>query len=76
VNINSTKERIQDQGYKVSMLKIQGTRKQLRHMLHDDDAGSIGGQRPQHLLQRFRAAGRSADGHHLFRRLGHRVRRG
>ena len=48
VNINSTKERIQDQGYKVSMLKIQGTRKQLRHMLHDDDAGSIGGQRLQH----------------------------
>jgi hypothetical protein len=42
----------------------EGVREALRHVLDDDDARRVGGQRGQHLAQRLGAAGRRADRDH------------
>ena len=54
----------------------EGAREQLRHVLHDDDAGSVGRERFEHGLQRFRSAGGGADDDNLLSGFDHGMGRG
>src|SRR5208283_2168830 len=51
----------------------EGASEGLGHVLHDDDAGSIGRQGLEHNLQRLGTPGGSADSDHFFCGLGHGV---
>src|SRR5580704_9446216 len=42
----------------------EGARETLRHVLHNHDRGAVGGQGGEENTQRFRSAGRGANGNH------------